>query len=236
MPGSSQELLTKLAGSGNQVQECVTFFDGGSCNVTFSDFSQGTLTSAQVKVSVEGDFGWKREYAEIYADGEYLGRVCRTGCSDCAGIWEGDVIFDITGQAADNTIQFTADTTLQVGSFCNWQEPNHAMKVRFELSWEEELSGASHEFKKGVINPTSSPVEYPLDQEEVSTLSFYVCNAPPIFEYFDSQGNKITEYPAILIDTKLMKVFLVINIDPNRAPQDFELESYVQLRNLKEKY
>ncbi len=30
-----------------------------------------------------------------------------------------------------------------------------------------------------------------------------------------------------------MKVYLVVNVDPNRPPQDFELESFVQLRNLK---
>jgi len=223
-------------GSGEQVQECVTFVDGGSCDVIFSNFLQGTITSAQVKVSVEGDFGRRQEYAEIYADGEYLERVCRNSCSDCAGAWEGDVIFDVTEQAADNIIQLTADSTSQVNDFCDWQEPNHAMKVKFELSWEEEASGLETEFKKGVINPISYPISYPLDQEEISILSSYVCNTPPIFEYFDADGNKIIDYPARLADTKLMKVFLIINVDPSRAPQDFELESYVQLRNLKEEY
>jgi len=223
-------------GSGEQVQECVTFSDGGSCNVIFSDFLQGTLISAQVKVSVEGDFGRTQEYADVSVDGEYLERVCRDSCSDCAGVWEGDVVFDVTGQAADNIIQFTADATSQVDNFCDWQEPNHAMKVRFEFSWEEENLGLETEFKKGVINPIFSPVGYPLDQEEISILSSYVRNAPPIFEYFDAEGNQIMDYPARLVDTKLMKVFLVINVDPSRAPQDFELESYVQLRNLKEEY
>jgi len=223
-------------GSGTQTQECVTFADGGSCNVIFSDFLQGAITSAQVKVSIEGDFGWNQEYAEIYADGEYLGRVCQTGCLDCAGVWEGDVIFDIIGQAADNIIQFTADATSQVDNSCDWQEPNHAMKVRFEFFWQEEVIENAHQFKKGVINPIFSPIRYPLDQEEVSILSSYICNAPPIFEYFDAEGNQIMDYPARLADTKLMKVFLVINVDPNRPPQNFELESYVQLRNLKEEY
>ena len=46
-------------------------------------------------------------------------------------------------------------------------------------------------------------------------------------------GNKITDYPARLKDTKMMKVYLVVNIDPNRPPNEFELESSVQLRNLK---
>lgn len=225
------------ASSGNQIQKCVTFSDGGSCSVIFSNFLQGNLESAQVKVSVEGDLGRsgsQAEYAEIYADGGYLERVCEAGCSDCAADWQGTAVFDVTSQAADNSIQFTADANPRVNAFCDWEEPNHSMKARFELSWKEEIPQASHEFKKGVINPTSPPISYPLDQEEVSILSSYVRNEPPIFEYFDADGNKITEYPARLADTKLMKVFLVVNVDPDRPPQNFELESYVQLRNLKE--
>ena len=77
------------AGSGEQTKECQTSLGGGSCSVNFPDFLQGTLTSAEVKVSVDGDFGWdNREYAEIYADGQYLGRICQTDCSDCPGSWE----------------------------------------------------------------------------------------------------------------------------------------------------
>lgn len=91
------------------------------------------------------------------------------------------------------------------------------------------------DFKKGVINPsTSSPITYPLDKEEIFTLSQYVINQPPIFHYYDGDGNEIVELPARLKDTKLMRVYLVINVNPNRPPQDFILESAVQIRNLKE--
>jgi len=223
-----------IVSSGSQTQQCVTFTTGGSCTVNFSNFLQGTLKSAQVKVSVEGDLGQGSEYADIYADGQNLGKVCQSGCSDCAGTWQGTTVFDVSGLAADNFIQLTADATSQVNNNCNWQEPHHALKASFELSWEEEITAGQHELKKGVIKPTSSPVDYPPDQEEVSIISSYVRNSPPIFEYFDATGDKIIDYPARLADTKLMKVFLVVNIDPNRLPQDFELESYVQLRNLKE--
>ncbi|GAH01165.1 unnamed protein product [marine sediment metagenome] len=41
--------------SGNQIKECYSFSGGGSCNVDFSDFLQGSLTSAELKISVEGD-------------------------------------------------------------------------------------------------------------------------------------------------------------------------------------
>ncbi len=220
-------------GSESLTQECATFIDGGSCSVIFSNFLEGILESAEVKVSVEGDFGWAQEYAEIYADGAYLGRVCQTGCSDCAGTWQGTTIFDVTDQASDNSIQFTADATWRVDAFCDWEELNHAMKAKFEFSWTEDLGSLAHEFKKGVIDPTDPKIEYPLDQEKVTILSSYVRNIPPIFEYFDQDGNKIEDYPARLVDTKLMKVFLLVDVNPDRPPPAFELGSWVQVRNLK---
>jgi len=224
--------------SGSKTEECETFLKGGSCGVSFSNFLQGNLISAQVKVSVNGDFGHKQEYADIYADGVKLGDVCKgphsqTGCTDCPGDWQGTRIFDITQQAADNSIYFLADASKDVGTvLCP-----HAMKVRFEFFWTEDLADLAHEFKKGVIKPVIGPggrIIYPADQEEIFTITSFVRNSPPIFKYFDAESNEIEEYPARLIDTKLMQVYLVVNIDPNRPPQDFELKTYVQLRNLKQ--
>jgi len=219
--------------SGNSSKECVSFSKGGSCSQTFSNFFTGTLKSAQVQVSVEGDFGASNEYAEVLADTRKLGDFCKSLCSDCAGSWQGTATFDVINEAADNSIQFLADASSQVDPSCNWQNPGHSMKAKFELSWTEELSGMGYEFKKGVIKPHDASPIYPEDQEEITSLSSYVRNAPPIFEYFDSNNDKIIDNPARLKDTKLIKLFLVINANPNRPPQDFELESFVELRNLK---
>lgn len=225
--------------SGSQSKDCVSFLKGGTCETNFSGFFQGTLKSAYLTVSAEGDLGLSNERVEIYADGVHLGTVCQTGCVDCLGSWQGDAVYDVTQYAQDNSLQFLADATSQVDPICDWINPNHSIKVKFDISWEEENTQNGHQFKKGVINPASSPIQYPPENEEISIISEYVRNAPPIFEYFyfdenQNQFVKIEDYPAKLLDTKLMKVFLVVNVDPNRPPDDFELESYVQLRNLKE--
>ncbi len=89
------------------------------------------------------------------------------------------------------------------------------------------------DFKKGVTEALGWPVSYPVEEEKISVLSECVRNQPPIFHYYDGDGQEITEVPTRLEDTKLMRVYLVINIDPNRPPQDFILESSVQIRNLK---
>lgn len=219
--------------SDSQTQTCVTFLDGGSCEVNFANFFSGELELAEVKVSVEGDFGRSNEYAEIYADGKYLGRICQTGCSDCAGVWQGTKTFDVRELALDNFLQLVADASPRVNDFCDWEEENHAMKARFELNWSEVFAQGQNELKKGVIDPTEQPISYPLDQEKVRVLTSYVRNLPPIFRYFDAQGQELIDLPARLKDTKVMEVYLVINVNPNRPPQDFELRSAVQLRNLK---
>ncbi len=217
-----------IVGSGSQTKECVTSSRGGSCSVNFSNFLQGNLKLAQVKVSVGGDLGARNEYVEIFADGIKLGNLCQSGCADCAETWQGTQTFDITSLALDNSISFLADAASRVDPLCPY-----SMKAKFEFSWTKILPGAEHEFKKGVIEPVGNPPTYPLDQEKVSILSSYVRNVPPIFRYFDGQGNKLIDLPARLKDTKVIEVYLVINVDPHRPPQDFELRSAVHLRNLK---
>lgn len=86
--------------------------------------------------------------------------------------------------------------------------------------------------KKGVIKPTAYPYQYLLQNERTSIITSHVRNQPPIFHYYDGQGTELPA-PARLKDTKMMMVYIVVNVDPLRPPNDFKLESYVQLRNLK---
>jgi len=88
------------------------------------------------------------------------------------------------------------------------------------------------DFKKGVTKSSGWPITYNPANEVISALSGAVRNAPPVFRYFDGQGQELSA-PARLKDTTLMRVYLVINSNPNRSPQDFILESDVQIRNLK---
>ena len=224
--------------SGTQTLECTAPNSGGYCDVIFSNFKSGNLKLAEVSVSVRGDLDWSNEYVSISTDDgtTLISDLCKTGCSHCAEAWEGTRIFDVTTQAGDNFIKFRATGSSNVHLQCPIASPTYSMKARFVLTWTEEIMGT--EFKKGVIEPTGSPVEYPQDQEKISVLTSYVRNTPPIFEYFyfdenENQLKKIEDYPARLKDTKMMKVFLVVNVDPNRPPNEFELESFVQLRNLK---
>src|SRR3989338_1274004 len=110
---------------------------------------------------------------------------------------------------------------------------NHSMKAKFDLAWTETFSSGQTDFKKGVINPSGFPASYLPENEKTSVLSQYVRNGPAIFRYFDKNGNEVQSLPARPEETTLMRVNLIINVDQNRPPNNFTLESDVQLRNLK---
>ena len=64
-----------------------------------------------------------------------------------------------------------------------------------------------------------------------TTIASYVYNQEdPIFAYYDSNYN-ITN---LISDIRLIKINLKINVTPERAPNDYTLETDVNLRNLKD--
>jgi type II secretory pathway pseudopilin PulG len=100
------------------------------------------------------------------------------------------------------------------------------------------LSG--NELKKGVIKPTGFPATYPMANEKIKTISENVRNAGvPIFYYYNenwpavTQGNPLS-YPIDLTATKLVKIYVRINTKANDPQSDFILESYAQIRTLKQ--
>ena len=90
------------------------------------------------------------------------------------------------------------------------------------------------DFKKGVIEASGNPLTYNPANEQVETISRYVRNyEDAIFIYRDSDYIALNT-PADPNEVKLINVYLKINMFENRAPMDYELESDVALRNLKE--
>ncbi|MBU3964424.1 prepilin-type N-terminal cleavage/methylation domain-containing protein [Patescibacteria group bacterium] len=220
-----------------QTQECVTYIDGGSCSIVFSDFFNGTLNQAVVQVGVKGDFGLSSELANIYADSVLLGSICSSvsSCEDCSTVWNGIMSFDVMGQASDNYLQLTADASSYVNDICS---PGYfAMRAQFQLNWQAEEAGKEREFKRGVVEPIGDIPQYLTDTEEITVLSRYVqnqINSPQktVFKYYDKDGQEIIDPIERINSTKIIKIMLIVNVEPNRAPDDYYLQSKVQLRNL----
>lgn len=102
------------------------------------------------------------------------------------------------------------------------------------------LDQATDELKVGVTNPVAgTPVSYPAADDTVSILANYVVNenTDPVFYYFnqnypgDTVNNPIVT-PAAVDQIRLVQVHLYVNIDPVHAPDNINIESFADLRNL----
>lgn len=99
----------------------------------------------------------------------------------------------------------------------------------------------SEQVKKGVTDPSGTPISYPPGDESVVVISNYVMNSPsePIFYYYNENYpgdiiNNPLSTPVDVGDIKLIKVSFLVNIKPDIAPENVWMESFVNLRNLNE--
>ncbi|KKQ53179.1 MAG: hypothetical protein US70_C0005G0013 [Parcubacteria group bacterium GW2011_GWD2_38_11] len=92
----------------------------------------------------------------------------------------------------------------------------------------------------GIRNPSESfPVTYDPDDGEIFQLADHIINSTTdkMFSYYDSAytgdpTDPPVNTPADVSEIRLVKIFLKINIDPDRAPDNIQQETFVELRNL----
>lgn len=96
------------------------------------------------------------------------------------------------------------------------------------------------EFKRGIREPSATtPITYASGDGTVAVLASAIANEPtePVFAYYnenypgDTVNNPLAT-PVGVRDPRLVKVRLVVNLDPNNAPDDTNIESFVEFRNL----
>jgi type II secretory pathway pseudopilin PulG len=110
--------------------------------------------------------------------------------------------------------------------YADFDRDNAIEKVHY---W---LDGSN--LKKGVTEAAGSPLTYNPNNEQVEILSRYVRNeAEPVFTYRDGDYNELAA-PADAVDVKLIHIYLRIDLYPQKAPTNYDLESDVAIRNLKE--
>lgn len=92
----------------------------------------------------------------------------------------------------------------------------------------------------GIRKPTTGmPKIYASGDAETKIIASHIVNDAdtPIFAYYDSSypedsvNNPIVT-PAAAPNVRLIRVDLHMNIDPNRAPDNIQIKSFVEMRNL----
>lgn len=102
------------------------------------------------------------------------------------------------------------------------------------------LDQANDQLKMGVSDPIAgSPVTYPSGDTTVTIVTSYVVNESddPVFYYYnddypgDTVNNPLTT-PTNVGSIQMIRVHLYVNINPVHAPDNINIESFVDLRNL----
>lgn len=92
---------------------------------------------------------------------------------------------------------------------------------------------------RGIIEPVGIPAQYLEENEVTRVISDHIRNnTDPVFYYYNGDWpadiiNNPLSVEFRLIETRLIKVFLRVNVNEQAKPNAFELSSSTQLRNLK---
>jgi len=92
----------------------------------------------------------------------------------------------------------------------------------------------------GITPPAATlPCTYPSGDAQTIQLADHIVNTAgdSMFSYYNKNypgdtTNNPVPVPADVSQIRLIKIFLRININPNRAPDNIQQESFVELRNL----
>lgn len=135
-------------------------------------------------------------------------------------------------QADDGTYPIASLGTHELSVYLDDDGDGITERIHYFLSGENLM--------KGITKPTSNPVTYPSGDDETVILAKYITNtaAQPLYYYYnkdypgDTTNNPLSN-PAIA-DVRLIQIHVWVNIKPLIAPENINLTSFVELRNLNE--
>lgn len=113
--------------------------------------------------------------------------------------------------------------------FTNIDQDTNIERVRYFLS--------GTDLRMGTIEPQGTPLIYPAGQEQIKTIARYIRNgANPIFYYYDKNytGTEAAIDPNNIGEIRIIKIMLTIDTKPTENPPATNIETEVQLRNLKD--
>lgn len=145
-------------------------------------------------------------------------------------IMVGDIRKTRQGDDGDYPVESGTDFDLKV--YLDIDNDGVTERVHYYL-----LNGA---IWRGVSNPDATvPVTYPSGDQTTIKLADYISNtlSDPVFVYYNKDYPADTVHnplptPIAVQNVRLIQVHLMVNIDPVHAPDNINVESFAELRNL----
>lgn len=131
-----------------------------------------------------------------------------------------------TSYADDGAYPIVSLATSSATFYSDYDNDDKIERIRYFLD--------GTDYKRGIIESAGDPPTYATSSEVVTTVSDNVRNnaiGTPLFTYYDTQGalmSDLTDIDALAF----VVVRIVVNLHPERAPDDFELRSSAALRNI----
>ncbi len=132
-----------------------------------------------------------------------------------------------TSYADDGAYPIVAMATSSVTFYSDFDNDNKIERIRYFLD--------GTDFKRGIVESAGDPPMYTTSTEVVTTVSDNVRNTAvgvPLFTLYDKAGAVVSDFSEI-DELAFVLVRIVVNLHPERAPDDFELRSSAALRNIK---
>jgi len=127
----------------------------------------------------------------------------------------------------DGAYPFLSAATSSVAFFADIDADPAVEKVRYML-----LGSTLY---RGITQSIGNPPSYANQSEATSTIASSVRNFSfntSVFRYFDASGVELV-LPLNVVDVASVSATIIVNIDTNRAPDEFILTGSATLRNLR---
>lgn len=93
---------------------------------------------------------------------------------------------------------------------------------------------------RGVTNPVAGlPITYPATDDTTTLVASSIINtnADPVFSYYNDEYpsdtlNNPLSTPVDVANVRMIRVHLMVNIDPFNVPEHINIQSFAELRNL----
>jgi type II secretory pathway pseudopilin PulG len=117
-------------------------------------------------------------------------------------------------------------STSSITVYADVNRDQQVERVHYEL--------INSDFVRAVTSPSGSPLSYASGDTTTSTLSDNVRNqneGVPIFMYYDISGNQLSLSDPRQ-DLAFVSIELIVNVDPDRTPDNTTIKSSATLRNI----